>query len=128
MGEQAVPVESVQEPAPTFSAHVETYDQVIYGPGMEVDGPGMEASQASKPTRRTQTLPPPTRRQARLGRSVRGGSGVTTGERRKEFVGRSRRARLRNMPAPARARARPARSERRPQNTYLYIKDQGPSG
>ena len=38
MGEQAVPVESAQEPAPTFSAQVEAYDRVIYGPGMEVEG------------------------------------------------------------------------------------------
>ena len=37
-GEQAVPIGSVQEPAPTFSAQVEAYDRAIYGPGMGVEG------------------------------------------------------------------------------------------
>ena len=32
-------IESIQEPAPTFSALLETYDRAFYSPGMEVEGP-----------------------------------------------------------------------------------------
>ena len=38
LGEQGARIESVHEPAPTFSAQGEACDRVIYGPGMEVEG------------------------------------------------------------------------------------------
>jgi hypothetical protein len=44
MGEQAVPIESLQEPAPTFSALLEACDRALDSPGMEVEGlAGIEA-------------------------------------------------------------------------------------
>ena len=56
MGEQGAPIESIQEPAPTFSAQGEACDRAIYVPSMEVEGlAGIEAA------RRTPTVPPPAR-------------------------------------------------------------------